>query len=839
MLAFPFSTRFFHRSWRAFVLLALFFAMAGCGADDTPPGAGPPDAGPAACPPGTMPVDGGCQEAGLPPGVTAGLPPDMPCSPGEAPIEGGGCQPAGVPPDACGEGFEPDGRGGCNAILPEGTCPRGQMAIPGETRCHEVAPCGDGDYGTIPVEATTQFVNGAYAGSDSDGSRAKPWKHIQDGVRRAEPGAIVAVAAGRYAEDVLIQGKPIRLWGRCPTLVEVVGTGAAIATLQILRRSANESQVHGLAITGPRIGLLTSGSSEVFVEHVWIHDSGNRGIGVENSLGPTSITLSASLVASAEEIGVYVGGADATIESIVVRGTRSRIDGTSGRGIAVEDDPSTKQRARVAIHTSLVEQNHEIGVFIGGSDATIDATVVRDTQPNSNGENGAGIVVRDNPITHERGKTKIHTSLLEQNHDVGVLNLGSDTTIEATVVRNTQPSTDGYFGNGVQIDEHAKLTLLTSLLEQNHHAGVLVIGSDAAIESTVVRYTQPSGIGEGGHGITVYSNPITQERANVTLHTSLVEENRELGVFVGGSDATIESTVVRHTQPINDGTFGRGIEIQDDTSTNERSNVTIRTSLLERNHDAGVFISGSDATFEATVVRDTQPLGDGSSGLGIEIRLDPDTNERANVTLRSSIVEQNHDVGVLVSGSDATIETTVIRAIQRGTGGTGGRGISIQHVPGTQERANVTLRSSIVEQNHDVGVFVGGSDATIEGTVVRNTESNVDGTFGDGIAVLSSGTPTTATIISTRIESNARAGISTFSAAVVLVSSAVRCNIFNLSVAKLNDLPFTFDGSKANLCGCEGPALTCAVCEDLASHCPHWSAGLSPPEPISPAEPLE
>src|SRR4051812_12474812 len=115
-----FSIRDFLHFRSVVVLLALAFVMAGCGADDASPSTGTSEPSPTTCAPGEMPLDGGgCQPAGLPPGITAGLPPDMQCAPGEMPLEGGGCQPAGVPPDACGQGFEPDGRGGCNAILPE------------------------------------------------------------------------------------------------------------------------------------------------------------------------------------------------------------------------------------------------------------------------------------------------------------------------------------------------------------------------------------------------------------------------------------------------------------------------------------------------------------------------------------------------------------------------------------------------------------------------------------------------------------------------------------------------------------------------------------------------
>jgi hypothetical protein len=78
-------------------------------------------------------ADGSC--------FSAGLPHDMPCPPGELLLEDGKtCQKAGVPPSACGAGFLPDGKDGCEPILPADPCPKGQMAVPGDTECHKVAP---------------------------------------------------------------------------------------------------------------------------------------------------------------------------------------------------------------------------------------------------------------------------------------------------------------------------------------------------------------------------------------------------------------------------------------------------------------------------------------------------------------------------------------------------------------------------------------------------------------------------------------------------------------------------------------------------------------------------
>ncbi|WP_437521414.1 right-handed parallel beta-helix repeat-containing protein [Sorangium sp. So ce726] len=1077
------------------MLFALALVVAGCGADDggldasttstseanCAPGEMPLDDGrcqPAGlpldmpCPPGEMPLEGGgCQPAGLPPDMPcapgemplegggcqpAGLPPDMPCAPGEMPLPGGSCQRAGVPPVACGQGFEPDGQRGCTPVLPEGPCPPGQMAIPGESECHEVAPCGEGDYGPIPVDETTQFVNAAYTGTDSDGTRDKPWKRIQDGIDRARLGAIVAVAAGRYAEDLVIRSRRVRLWGRCPALVEVIGTGARVETLAILDGNASGSEVRALAITGPGFGIGMSGASDVLVDHAWIHDTQSEGILVEDSLGPTSVEVKASLIEATKRIAVFVISAEATIDTTVVRGTQPDSGGEYGAGIIAQN--SARKRATLTLRRSVVEHNHDTGVIVTGSDATIEATVVRDTQPDGRGRFGRGLSIGDDPDTLERSNVTVLASFLSHNHEFGILVTGSETTIEATVVRDTQPESDGTGGAGIEIEndgrgaratlalrasllennhgvglrvegsdatveatavrgtkptsdatpgrgvevfnarkeqatlalraslvennhnsgvvivgaiadieattlrgtqpedqardavgitvagdadtgERAQLALRASLLEQNQYVGAFILGSDATIETTIVRDTQPDSEGIGGDGIVIQEylreranaslravllsqnhelgvlvdgSDATLEatvvrdtqqnrdgtmgfgiaiehqhgRSNVTLRSSVVEKNRAFGISVVGSDATLEATVVRDTQPNRDGAFGRGMAAFVDPDTQERSNVTLRTSLLDRNHDLGALVSGSDATFEATIVRDTRPASNGGAGYGIEIHNDGDTGERAKMTLRSSVVERNHEIGVLMSGSDTTIEATVVRDTQPGDD-EDGSGIAIQDNGDTRERANVMLRASLVERNHNSGVLVLGSDATVEATVVRDTqpsrkgwrghgihiqdndetlqratatlrsvlveqnhafgvtvfssdatiEASVvrdtqaggDGTRGDGIAVQFDTQPATATITSTAVEANARAGISNFSAAVVLVSSTVQCNRIDLNGEDLVEgQPFSFDGSTENRCGCGGEAdPTCAV----------LSRNLSPPEPISPVDP--
>ncbi len=766
-------------------LFLLALVLAGCDGPTTagPADGGAPDAGPKACAPGELTrEDGSCQKAGLPP--------DMPCPPGQMLLDGGQtCQKAGVPPSACGVGFLPDGKEGCEPILPADPCPVGQMAVPGDAACHEVSPCGSGTWGDIPVEANTQFVDKMYAGGNSDGTKEHPWTTIQQGVNKAVKGAIVAVAEGTYGENVLIQGKSVRLWGICPEKVTVAGT-AVNGAIQILKKAAGGAEIHGVAVTGDELGIGVSGASGVMIEGVWVHDTGDFGINVEDHLGPTSMVLKGSLVDNGHRVGVAVAGSDVTIEASVVRSTLSDSQGKHGRGIEIDEGPETKMRAKVTVRTCLVEQNHEFGVYVSGSDATIEATVVRSTLPDSQGV-VRGINIEESPITKARANVTVRACLFEQNQKAGVIVLGSDATIEATVVRSTLAGAPG-----------------------------------TQLEPRV--------------GIGVQDGIKTKARANVAIRACLVDQNHGVGVSISGSDATIEATVVRATLSDKKEEYGYGINIQDHIKTKARANVTIHACLVEQNHDEGVAVTGSDATIEATVVRSTLADLLGKHGRGISVEDDSGTKARANVTVHACLIEQNHELGVFISSSDATIDATVICSTLPNDQGKGGRGINIQD---DDASANVTIRSCLVEKNHDVGIFVGssvwGADVTIEATAVRDTASQSDNTFGDGIAVQEG----KVAIRNVEVTHNARAGISNFGGQVVITGGVLSCNDVDLDGEPFNNTPFSFGDSSGMAVQ---PPAPCGVHRahqrmprpDHRHRGPHKASPEGPPQAVRPPQAL-
>lgn len=121
----------------------------------------------------------------------------------------------------------------------------------------------------------TEHVDASYVGGASDGSDGQPWTTIVDAVAAAAPGAIVAIAEGTYNEDVVIAGRAVRLWGVCPDKVNLVGIGEEPAAV-FVRSLAHGTELRAMAILGDSGGVVISGSEDVTIDRVWVHDTAFR-----------------------------------------------------------------------------------------------------------------------------------------------------------------------------------------------------------------------------------------------------------------------------------------------------------------------------------------------------------------------------------------------------------------------------------------------------------------------------------------------------------------------------------------------------------------------------------
>jgi hypothetical protein len=528
---------------RAGVALVAAWLAAGCG-DDTSPKLEPSD------------------------------PPPPVCATYELALSDGSCVPTGVPAERCAEGFETDGTAGCVAILPSDPCALGTMAVPGDSSCREIAPCGDGTWGDIPVDAQTQFVNGAYAGNDSDGSEQRPWLTIADAIRAADPGAIVAIAAGSYVDNYTLINQRFRLWGRCPAMVELIGS-ASSPGIMLIRDGADGSEIRNLAFAGPSHGLTHAGSADVLLENVWFHDNPVIGLQSTDEVSPGSIVIRRALFENNNDLGILVAGNTFTIEQVVVRDTKARpSDGRFGGAIEIAHGFLSHLPAQGTIRGSVLERNMDIALGIHGSNALIEGVLIRDTAPATDSRFGRGITIE---ADEEKGGPSVVTligSVIERSHDIGLFLSASDLLMQATVVRDVYPSAlSQEYGRGVQLQDHGSIprrsttTIEDSLVERCHDAAIVVGNSDLILTGTLLRQVQARAsdglFGDGLDAVRLVPGQIFgggEPYANIEISRSHIDQAARAALASFGAQVSIEAIRLSCSQIAMNGESQDGVD---------------------------------------------------------------------------------------------------------------------------------------------------------------------------------------------------------------------------------------------------------------------------------------
>lgn len=489
-----------------------------------------------------------------------------------------GCVDAGV--RACAQGF---GKGplGCEPVLPAESCPSGTMAIPGEVECRLVAPCPDDPFGEAPRVATTRFVDASYLGADADGSEAKPWSTIAPAVAEAIPGAVVAIAAGDYAENVLV-GSPVVLWGRCPEVVHIAGDPSGGATI-FFETGSDGSTLRTLSVSSEPglVGVAVSGATDILVDRVWLHDVAEAAVQVEKGDGEASLTAHGVLVERSGWVGMAVFGARLDIDESTVRD----VGGDDYRsGLLFLD---SVVRASGSVSRSVVERIEGTGIYVSGADVTVDATHLRGITTSPAG--GFAVAVQDAPNTDPPSTLAVTKSVIADCEDVAVYVSGTSVTLEDTVIRDIAPRPSGDRGYGAAVEPHPEtgvggtLVVRHSVVSAATTAGVAQFGSSLTLEASRITGTRPTGPAQHlGRGLNVQRDSVSGAKGATEVRYSLLDGNREFGVFLFEAVATIEGTVVRDTLARSgDGLFGDGI-------ASMAADATIRTSRIEHGARAGV-----------------------------------------------------------------------------------------------------------------------------------------------------------------------------------------------------------------------------------------------------------
>jgi hypothetical protein len=456
-------------------------------------------------------------------------------------LDDGSCAPPGVPADGCAEGFVHDDNGGCDAIVPDEACPSGEMALPGDASCREVAPCGSERW-PVAGGSAALYVDGSYTAGDGDGSMLKPFPTIAEAMAAASDGGEVLVTDGAYAETAVIDRVSLR--GRCPALVHIeppMGAG-------IVAQLASDVTISGVSVTASDRGIQVEASSNVALSDIWVHDTTRQGIFVFNA----TVTIDNVLVEGAHRRGVIVwGGSSATLNGIEVRGTKQE-NGDFGHGLTVIGDDGSYPLSNVELRKSRLENNHIANIVAIGSTMTVDSSLVRGgiVNPATGQHHMVESLVGETGV---RGSLQVSRSVIEGGPHLGITGFGVDMAVSDTVVRDVGAvggsSTPRSILAQILNGHRTTVTVERVLVERAYGAAVSLYSSDGKVERAWLRDTladPASGIGRGVSMTTDenFANPSTLQLAHTIVDGGFGE-----GVVGLGGDLVIDDVAVLNIAP--------------------------------------------------------------------------------------------------------------------------------------------------------------------------------------------------------------------------------------------------------------------------------------------------
>lgn len=395
------------------------------------------------------------------------------------------------------------------------------------------------------------------------------------------------------------------------------------------------------AVVSQEEAVVTLTTAAIMSSRADANDFGGRGVEVKSG---ASCELRGVVVENNQEIGIALWQEDTTItiDDVVVRGTRARVDGDGGVGLFIQDGPE------VVANRMLVVGNRDaaVAVLYEGSSLTMEDAIIRDTEERAvatQDPRGEGLRV------YQGAEVEITRALIEGNRQVGVQVVGYDggvtsATLRDLVVRDTELNAHGLEGNGLRVIDGAVVDVSRALFERNHRFGVRVVGSqgrepNVTLTDVTIRDTLGDAMALWGIGLEVAMG------ATVTLSRAVLEQNRTHGIHVDEACLTMTDVVVRDAVGDIFGWWGRGLEATYG-ATVEGSRVR-----FERNREASIiaFREGTEMTFEHVVVSETHETVCGETtcigrggGTGVMAM------DGTHIELTQFLVTRNALAGVLV-----------------------------------------------------------------------------------------------------------------------------------------------------------------------------------------------
>jgi nitrous oxidase accessory protein NosD len=630
----------------------------------------------AVCPIGQAPgEDALCQPIGIKGCAERFIDPDGVCRPamakcadmpGTIPKFEVGCIGVGI--QSCAPEFIDDDDGLCRPSMDKCAATPGTFAAP-QLGCVPIdgpLGCGAGAWGNIPDGPDTLYVDPSYLGGSSDGTKAQPFKTINEALAIAPPGGRIALAAGTYDGSTVIT-KSLTLEGRCPSMVHLNNTGVG-ATIFI--NGAPDVTVRGVRISGEDYGIGLESAASARVEGVHIKSARKAAVFVRGA--STSLTIESTLIeetqpnASTQDGGEAIdigGGGSLSVSDSALVGNRNHgvliLDAGTKAGLTdvlVEDTlPSAKddtdgyglyigEGATVSLTSSAVVGNRKGGVTVqdkGTSGLLVENLIERTTPQVSSGKLGVGVDAVDGALV-----TATRNAILD-NTSAGVRVIGPGSILQSLEnwAAFNKPSITPRTGVGFEIQEGAQAFLIGDIIYQNHIVGIFVFNFSAVHATGVlVEQTQPlPGSNHDGAGA------LTLLTSTPSIYKSCAfVDNFVAALAFGGSQGIVKDSLLSGTKAgsFADDEGGVHTDYGDGLTVGFTSTVTAERTIMERAARAGILFDQSGGAVTSCESRE--------NGFGVVIQRMP----RPDFNPEQSSVHSNSKSNI-VSDGDLSVPSAV------------------------------------------------------------------------------------------------------------------------------------------------------------------------------------
>jgi hypothetical protein len=452
-------------------------------------------------------------------------------------------------------------------------------------------------------------------------------------------------------EDVLVDG--VRSFGLFATGSTVTGSGLVLrgtrprssdgylgfglraeggASVRLERSAIEGNRDHGVLATG---GARVELSDSVIAR---TEPSRDRSRGFGAAANEATLVLSRSVVAENHGVGVLADSGAAELYDVVIEDHLARIDtGDNGEAVDAGDGGS------VTIRRARFSGNRSFGLLIGRATVDAEDLIVRDTKlQDRSGLGGIGLYVRSG------GSVSLRRALFAGNRHAGInaRDPGSRITAEDLTVTGTRPTPIGLGGRGIDLQLGATMEVMRLDAEDNTDIGVIVNGEATRFAGTDVR------VRTLGKGL------VTERLARASIVRGLFDGNREVGLFAaGGSSLVLEDLVVRDTESSTSGEGGHALVVQGSDVESRRS-LFDRNRDVALFASAGATVRLSDVQILNTLEKACAATTCPDRGGGIAMC----ASEGASIALEEFAIADNALCGVyLVDGGTADLHMGTVR----------------------------------------------------------------------------------------------------------------------------------------------------------------------------------